>query len=198
MRILRSQIFEKTINAHPDFFKCAGYANQQFAEKIWLTFPFQVFQEADLPFVFENGVFHSSACAANYYCLNQNELWFVRNASCDDLRFNHKLENLIEISVANKKHTNYAHLGHSAIVDKLYAYSDRAKQQRLQNLNLLRENLMLRNRIDLHERFKVLIANNDISRLRVIIGTCLSNGYGLRTIITNLLFHHVDFLSNSI
>lgn len=136
--------------------------------------------------MFENGVFHSLECAGKCYSYTQNDLSVNQNVSCINLQYNQRLANLFDVSLESKSHTNYQCLGYNSLVKKLHSYATSASFQRLSNFNLQRENIMLRNRIDLYERFKLLIANNDIKRLRVVVGNCLTHGYGLKTIIQKM------------
>lgn len=54
---------------------------------------------------------------------------------------------------------------------------------KLQLLSLSLENIRLRNKIDTHKRFQLLLANEDIARVRSVMNVCLKSGAGLNTIL---------------
>ena len=71
--------------------KCQGFLPDVLHGQIWNLFPFQLFQTTELPFVVENGVFHSLECLENNYIYKQNTQFLLINTSCNDLQYNSKL-----------------------------------------------------------------------------------------------------------
>lgn len=83
-------------------------------------------------------------------------------------------------------YTNHEYLNYHHLRTKLDLKIEQLRELKLENLNKTRAILAYKNRISLLDRFKNLIATEDISRIKQLASTCLKNGSGIKSIINKI------------
>ena len=80
-------------------------------------------------------------------------------------------------------HNKLETLNYQQLQKKYRALKGQFNEEKLQNLNLVRRNSVLNQKITMSIRFIEVIPSSDIPRLKVLLQVCLKKGMGMRSII---------------
>ena len=178
-----SSIMDQTTILAKKFNKCEGFSTS-FCENIYILFPFQAFQYQQLNFVFENGKLHALACCHNnYFCENEGKI----NKECFNLKFDNKLNKILERVENISKYTNHQYMSYTQMVDKVSKYVMKLDEIRLESLNKDYLLISYKNQISLYKRFNNLLATHDVERIKQLMTICIKNRMGIKGIINKFL-----------
>jgi len=158
-------------------FKCLGYILN---ENIWTQFPFHQLKDDSLPFKFENGVFHSISCHKNNYIYLINDENDQISYDCQFLEYNNRLNTMIK---EFHPKLNNEYLSWDQLTLKTNSYQDKIRNLKLQELNNALKIIIYSNKIDMFKRFQLLLAEQNVTRVRSLMKTCLNKKRGVMGII---------------
>ena len=92
-------------------------------------------------------------------------------------------DKIIKRSENYNKYNNNEYLTYSQLASKVENYADTINDLKLQNLSKDFQIIAYRNKLTLYKRFNVLLANEDVDRVRQLMKVCLNNGCGIKSII---------------
>lgn len=177
----QSELINETVMCNK-FIKCSGH-KAAFQNDVFISFPFQLYTIKQIDLYFENGSFHSKQCFENgYKVFNQEKLI---NDSCSNLKFNSTLNKIINRSLIFDNHLNHEYMSYTHLTSKIAEQNKKINELKLVNLVKEYQIIAYRNKIGLYKRFMVLLANNEIERVRQLVHVCLKNGNGIKSIIDN-------------
>ena len=151
--------------------KCAGYVVSLVnRDDIYSKFPFTLLPR--LSIVFENGRFHVSQCAIKDYELYEATAETVDvNKKCFMLKFSPPFIKVLG-NMANdsyhKSATHHVNLSHQQMVQRAISYKTLYEEQRMSTFNFAKKYNRVNKSLELHQRFLLLIKENNIRRLHVV------------------------------
>jgi len=161
-------------------FKCFGFTLN---ENIWSQFPFHQLKDDSLPFKFENGVFHSISCYKNNYVYMNNDDSNQISYDCQFLEFNNRLNSMIK---EYHPKLNNEYLNWDQLTAKTNSYKETIRNLKLQDFNNALKILIYKNKIDMFKRFQLLLAEQNVTRVRSLMKTCLNKKRGVMGMIRSL------------
>ena len=171
--------------------KCAGYVvalvNQ---DDIYSDFPFTVLPQLNI--VFENGRFHTFQCASKNYNISEPDPEnSTTSKSCSMLAHSPPFMKVLQNMTDNcyyKTHANHKNCSHKRLGQRVEHYKQLYDEKRLTAFNLAKKYHRLDQTLELHQRFLLLIKENNIRRLHDVVKVALNSKTrgGMRYIINRI------------
>ena len=181
-----NQVYVYEENENESNNKCSGFCTG--IGDIYKKLPCHIL--SDLGIVIENQLLHNLACNQNNYILFPGNN--IANKCCSDLQYSPKLRKILDrgkIIYPDKDiiNMNHIYLSHSQLSEKAKSSQEEKRLLRLKLMNSSFKNSKLCATLTLHERFVVLISENNIPRLQQLVNVALRNNRSITHIVTKVL-----------